>query len=191
LAVCVAALLGLAAAAATRRPLRLSLAALLGFVVLAGAANRLSALVLPPELAPVHLHGVPGIRVPPAEAAALPRLADAVRAQVPPGASIYVAPRRSDLVSFTDPLLYFLLDRPPLLTEPGGLPARAAAQARVVRALRQARPLVIRWTDPLSSKPEPNLRGRPSGSRALDDYLTADYAERARYGAYVVLAPRP
>ena len=58
---------------APQRALRGVLAAGLALIVLAGAANRLSALLLPPDLEPVHLAGVPGIRVPPAEAAALPR----------------------------------------------------------------------------------------------------------------------
>ena len=49
---------------------------------------------------------------------------------------------------------------------------------------------MIRWTDPASSEPEPNRRGRPSGSRALDDYLKRAYREDSRFGAYVVLVPR-
>ena len=49
-------------------------------------------------------------------------------------------------------------------------------QARIVAALRRARPrAVVRWTDPASSRPEPNRRGRPSGSRALDEYLASAY----------------
>jgi hypothetical protein len=49
---------------------------------------------------------------------------------------------------------------------------------------------VIRWADPASSKPEPNRRGRPSGSRQLDDYLRDGYREDSRFGDYVVLVPR-
>ena len=48
----------------------------------------------------------------------------------------------------------------------------------------------MRWTDPASSRPEPNRRGRPSGSRTLDEYLAADYRLDARFGAYDVLVPR-
>jgi hypothetical protein len=190
-AVAAAALLALAAAVPARRAVRVVLAGLLGFVALAGVANRVSALLLPPQLEPVHLRGVPGIRVPAAEAAALPRLVADVQRRVPPGAPVYIAPRRSDLVAFTDPLLTFLLDRPPLPADDRGLPAGPEAQARAVAALRRARPVVIRWTDPLSSRAEPNARGRPSGSRLLDAYLESAYAERARYGAYVVLVARP
>ncbi|MCP9487653.1 MAG: hypothetical protein MSC30_17545, partial [Gaiellaceae bacterium MAG52_C11] len=85
------------------------------WIVLAGAANRLSALLLPPELEPVHLAGVPGIRVPPAEARALPALAARVQRLVPSGEAIYVAPRRSDLVTLSDPLIHFLVRRPNVL----------------------------------------------------------------------------
>jgi hypothetical protein len=50
--------------------------------------------------------------------------------------------------------------------------------------------VVVRWLDPLSAKREPNARGRPSGSRALDAYLGRAYRQRARYGAYAILVPR-
>jgi hypothetical protein len=48
----------------------------------------------------------------------------------------------------------------------------------------------VRWTDPISSRPEPNERGRPSGSRALDEHLASAYRRRARFGYYDVLVPR-
>jgi hypothetical protein len=168
--------------------LRTVLAAGLALIVLAGAANRLSALLLPPDLEPVDLAGVPGIRVPPAEAAALPRLAARVQELVPPGEPIYVAPRRSDLVTISDPLIHFLVRRPNVLSRDVSVQALPREQALTVAALRRARPkAVVRWTDPASSRPEPNRRGRPSGSRALDEYLASAYRLDARYGAYDVL----
>jgi hypothetical protein len=171
--------------------LRAALAVGLGLIVLAGAANRLSALLLPPELEPVELAGVPGIRVPPAEAAALPRLVERVQELVPPGEPVYVAPRRSDLVTISDPLIHFLVRRPNVLSRDVGVQALPREQALTVAALRRARPkAVVRWTDPASSRPEPNRRGRPSGSRALDEYLGSAYRLDARYGAYDVLVPR-
>jgi hypothetical protein len=160
-------------------------------ILLAGAANRVSALALPPDLEPVRLDGVPGIRVPPEEARALPPLVAAVQELVPEGEPIYVAPRRSDLVTLTDPLLHFLVRRPNVLDRDALLQAKPEEQERIVAALERARPrAVIRWLDPLSSKPEPNDRGRPSGSTALDDYLASNYEPRARYGAYEILVPR-
>jgi len=190
LLVCLCALIPLAVAGAPA-VLRLALAGGLTLIVLAGAANRLSALLLPPELEPVHLAGVPGIRVPPAEARALPALAARVQRLVPSGEAIYVAPRRSDLVTLSDPLIHFLVRRPNVLFRDVLVQARPDEQARIVAALRRTRPrVVVRWTDPASSRPERNRRGRPSGSRALDEHLATAYRLDSRFGAYDVLARR-
>jgi hypothetical protein len=68
--------------------------------------------------------------------------------------------------------------------------SRRAEQRQAVATLRRVRPrLVVRWTDPLSSKPEPNLRGRSTGVHLLDDELARSYRRVARFGAYVVLVP--
>lgn len=191
LAIVLCALLPLAGAWAMRRPVAVGLAALLAVVLVAGSANRLSALLLPPDLEPVRLDAAPGVQVPPAEARALPRVVALVRRLVPPGQPIYVAPRRSDLVRQTNPLLQVLVDRPNVLHRDAFLQARPEEQARIVVALRRARPrAVVRWTDPASSRAEPNARGRPSGSRALDRYLDSAYRLRARFGRYDVLVPR-
>ncbi len=179
------------AAARGRGPWRVVLGAVLGLVLLAGAANRGSALLQPPDLEPLRLPGVPGIRVPPAEAEAIPAMVAAVHRLVPPGEPIYVAPRRSDLVTITDPLIHFLTRRPNVLSRDVIVQARPEEQERIVAALRRNPPrAIVRWTDPLSSRPEPNSRGRSSGSRALDEYLAAEYKLDGRFGAYDVLAPR-
>jgi hypothetical protein len=173
------------------RALRVALACALALFVLAGAANRLSALLLPPVLEPVRLAGVPGIRVPAAEARALPALAARVQQLVPPGEPIYVAPRRSDLVTLTNPLVHFLVRRPNVLDRDVSLQAKPEEQSRIVAALRRTPPrVVVRWTDPVSARPEPNSRGRPSGSRALDEHLAAAYRLEARHGAYDLLVRR-
>jgi hypothetical protein len=185
------ALLVLACAlAAIGRP-RVVLGAVLALLLAVGAANRASALLRPPELKPLQVAGSGGVRVPPADAAALPRTVRLVDRLVPPGQPIYVEARRSDRVSFSDPLLYFLTGRPNVLHRDFLLQAKPQEQRNIVAALERARPkAIIHWTDPASAKPEPNRRGRPSGSRALDQYLAAHYRLTARYGYYDVLVPR-
>jgi hypothetical protein len=167
---------------------RLVLGAVLALILVTGAGNRASALLRPPDLATLHLKGAGGVQVSPQDATDLPKLA--ARIQRLTQGPIYVAPRRSDLVTFSDPLLHYLVDRPNVLHRDVLLQAKPEEQAKIVAALRRAHPLVIRWTDPASSKPEPNRRGRSSGSRALDDYLSRAYREESRFGAYVVLVPR-
>jgi hypothetical protein len=179
-----------AAIAAIARP-RPVLAAVLVLLLATGAASRASALLRPPALAPLRVDGAGGTRVRPPEAAALPLLVHRVQRLVPPGRPIYVAPLRSDLVSFSDPLLHFLTRRPNVLHRDVLLQARPDEQARIVDALRRAKPsVVIRWTDPASATPEPNRRGRTSGSRALDAYLDRAYRPDSRFGPYVVLVER-
>lgn len=174
-----------AALAALIRP-RYAGAAVLALFILVGAANRASALLRPPELAPFE-----SVRVPPDEAQALPRLIAAVQRLVPPGEPIYVAPRRSDLVTFSNPLIHYLTGRPNVLRRDVLLQAKPSEQARIVAALERTRPkVVVRWTAAESAKPEPNRRGRPSGSTALDDYLARAYRLEARYGDYEILVPR-
>lgn len=161
-------------------------AALLAILIAAGVGNRASALLKPPDLVPFE-----SVRVPPQEAEALTRTIALVQRLVPPGEPIYVAPRRSDLVSFSNPLLHRLTDRPNVLRRDVLLQAKPEEQQAIVAKLQQTQPrVIIRWTDPASATPEPNRRGRPSGSRALDEYIDRAYALEARYGPYDVLLSR-
>jgi hypothetical protein len=174
-----------AALAALIRPKAIG-AAVLVLLLAVGTANRASALFRPPDLKPFG-----SVRVPPREAAALPRLVARVQQLVPPGEPIYVAPRRSDLVTFSNPLIHYLTGRPNVLHRDVLLQAKPREQSQIVEALRRARlKAIVRWTAPESAKPEPNRRGRPSGSRALDDYLATEYRRDARFGDYDVLVPR-
>ena len=89
--------------------------AVLVLVGVYGTANRVSALLLPPELEPVGLPGTGGVKAPPKEAAVLRRVVPYVQARVPPGEPIFVAPRRSDLVRFDNLIFYILADRDTVL----------------------------------------------------------------------------
>jgi hypothetical protein len=165
--------------------------ALLVLLGVYGTANRVSALLLPPELEPVGLPGTGGVKAPPGEAEVLRRVVPYVQARVPPGAPIFVAPRRSDLVRFDNLLFYILADRDTVLDAGATLQALPAEQRLTIAALERQRPrVVVRWTDPLSSQREPNRRGRPSGSRALDAYLARVYGRVAVFGDYQVLRRR-
>jgi hypothetical protein len=173
------------------RALTVAAACVFALMLAHGVANRLSALFGPPALATVHVAGAGGAEVPPAEARALERVVADVHARVPAGQPIYVAPRRSDLVAFSNSILYVLADRDNAARQDFGLLTGAAEQRAIVDQLRVRRPrVVVRWTDPLSSRVEPNLRGHPSGVRTLDDYLATDYRLLERLYHYDVLVPR-
>ncbi|MEA2428567.1 MAG: hypothetical protein QOF37_2195, partial [Thermoleophilaceae bacterium] len=165
--------------------------ALLALLVVHGAWNRASALLRPPALETVHVAVADGVEAPPSEARATGAMVAAVQRRVPPGEPIYVLSRRSDLVRFNNPLVYVLTERDNPTTHDFGLDAGAPAQAHIVAALERARPrAVVRWTDPISAVPEPNLRGRPSGVHTLDAYVTRTYRLAERDGFYDVLVPR-
>ena len=166
-------------------------ALLLGLLLAYGASNRLSALFLPPPGSPIHVAAADGVRAPPREARALERMVGVVQRRVPRGAPIYVAPRRSDLVAFEDPMAYVLAERDNPTDEDVGLRAGSRAQARLMRELERSRPrMVVRWTDPLSSKREPNPRGRSSGVHTFDRYLARRYRLLERLPGYDLLLRR-
>jgi hypothetical protein len=183
----------LPALAVRRRPQVVAVAAALVFALMLaeGVANRLSALFRPPAMSEVHVAAADGVEAPPPEASALERVVADVDARVPPGQPIYVAPRRSDLVTYSNSIVYVLADRDNAAGRDFGLVTSAAEQQAIVDRLRARRPrVVVRWTDPLSSKREPNLRGRPSGSHLLDQFLASDYRLLERLYHYDVLVPR-
>ncbi|MFZ0088449.1 MAG: hypothetical protein WAL63_03010, partial [Solirubrobacteraceae bacterium] len=175
-------------AAGTPRPVAAACLIVLALLLAHGVANRLSALVHPPPAVALRIPVADGVEAPPAEARAIERMVALVDARVPPGGDIYVAPRRSDLVRYNDPLIYVMTERDNPTGQDFGLLTSAAAQARIVSALTRARPrVIVRWTDPSSSSREPNLRGRSSGVHTLDRWIAAHYRLLARLYHYDVL----
>jgi hypothetical protein len=190
LIVTLAALIPLVATRAPR-PVLAALASILVLLFGYGALNRLSALLGPPALSPVHVAVADGVRAPAAEARAIEAMVAGVQRRVPPGEPIYTVTRRSDLVRINDPLIYVLTERDNPTRQDFGLQTGAKAQAEIVAALGRARPkAIVRWNDPVSTTREPNARGRPSGVRTLDDWLAAHYRLAERHGYYEILVPR-
>jgi len=184
-------------ASAWRSPLRpRGIAVALTATVLAlllayGAANRLSALLRPPELATIDLPIADGAKAPPSEASALARMAEIVNDAVPPGAPIYMITRRSDLVRFNQPLVYLAANRPNPTRHDYAIQTSATEQRELVTELTRDRPdAIVRWTDPASAVREPNLRGRPTGVRVLDRWVVNRYRLLARAGDYEILVFR-
>ena len=135
-----------------------------------------------------------GVRARPQRALALERAARYVRERVPEGEPIYVTTKRADLVTSGNPLLYLLAERRNAtrydIAAPGVVTS-APVQREIVADLRRERPLVVRWTAPITAEPEPNRAGESSGVRILDDYLEREYRQVAKLGYYVMLEPAP
>ena len=177
--------------ARVRRSVIGGLTVALGLLLAYGLLNRASALLQPPRLATIRLPAADGAEAPPSEARALERMVAGVQRRVAPGEPIYAVTRRSDLVRLNQPLIYVLTDRDNPTNQDFGLLATPAAQRRTVAELDRVRPrVVVRWTDPISVVREPNLRGKPSGSRQLDHWLTSRYRLAERAGYYELLVPR-
>ena len=174
-----------AALAALIRP-KVFGAAVLALLIVVGTANRASALLRPPDLKPFG-----SVRVPPAEAEALPQVIALVHELVPPGEPIYVAPRRSDLVTLQQPA--------PAL--PDGSPERpaprrpAAGQARRAGAdRRRARASQAEGDHPLDRAGVREARAqppRPPERLPRPRRLPRRCLRAARtFGDYEVLVPR-
>ncbi|MCD6726331.1 MAG: hypothetical protein LT070_03735 [Solirubrobacteraceae bacterium] len=135
-----------------------------------------------------------GVRAAPATGRPLAAAVAELRRLVPSGRPIYVIGRRADWTTAGAPLVYVLAGRPnPTrydIAAPGVVTS-LPVQREIVADLKRARPgAIVRWTDPVSAAPEPNLAGRPSGVRLLDEWIARSYREAARYGAWTVLVPR-
>ena len=146
------------------------------------------------EFEPLRLPPADGVRAQAARRDPLERAVRAVQSRVPPGEPIYVATRRSDLVTSGDPLFYVLAGRhnPTRYDiQAPGVITSAPVQRELVADLREARPrAVVRFTAAVTAAPEPNRAGESTGVRILDDYLNSAYRPAARHGPYLVLEPR-
>jgi hypothetical protein len=167
-------------------------AATVGYTVVEGLDRRW--LELRADRAELRLPVADGVRVAVDERVPLERAVNWVRTHTRPREPIYVATRRSDLVTSGAPILYVLADRPnPTrydIAAPGVITS-APVQQEIVRDLEaNGVRTVIRWTDPLSAEHEPNRAGESTGVRILDDYLAGSYTRAARYGDYVLLRRR-
>jgi hypothetical protein len=173
------------------RALPAALAAILALLAVDGLSHRARALVDPPELVAIDVPVADGAKAPPGEARAVEWMVATVQRLVPPAGAVYTVTRRSDLVRFNQPLVYVLTERRNATDRDFGLLAEPSAQRRTVRQLRRSRPrAIVRWTDPISVVREPNLRGEPSGSRLLDEWVSANYRRYGARGPYEVLVPR-
>ncbi len=173
------------------RALTAGVVAVVALLLVYGAANRLSALLRPPELAAIDLPLADGAQAPPAEARALARMAEIVKARVPPGKPIYTITRRSDLVRFNQPLVYVVTERPNPTRHEYAIQTSAEDQRRLIDELARERPrAVVRWTSAASTVREPNRRGEPTGSRVLDGWVAGNFRLLARTGDYEILVPR-
>src|SRR5205823_1952103 len=78
-----------------------------------------------------------------------------VRARVPPERAIYVATRRSDLVTAGDALFYVLASRPNATrydVQAPGVVTTAPVQREIIGDLERVRvPVVVRWTSPVTA----------------------------------------
>jgi hypothetical protein len=143
---------------------------------------------------PLSLPVADGALVPEREARDLEAAVRAVRARVPAGEPIYVVPRRSDLVTAGNPLLYVLADRPNPTRydiQAPGVVTSAPVQREIVADLERARPrVVVRDTSPVTAAPEQSAAGESSGVTLLDESVARAYREVERFGPYVVLERR-
>jgi hypothetical protein len=164
----------------------------LAYAVVEGLDRRW--LELRADFAELRLPPADGVRVREDRRDALERAVRAVRSRVPPGEPIYVATRRSDLVTSGDPLFYVLAGRPnPTrydIQAPGVITSEPV-QRELVADLKEARPrAVVRFTAAVTAAAEPNRAGESTGVTVLDDYLDRAYRPAARFGPYTILSAR-
>ena len=185
LAVLVAILAAWSISASRALPALLAAAALI-YSIAEGLDRR--SLVAREDTVALDLPVADGVRVAPRRADELEQLV----ARLPPG-PLYVATRRSDLVTSGFPLLYVLAqrDNPTRYDIPApGVVTSEPVQREIVADLERAKPVVVRWLDPVTALPEENAAGRSSGVTVLDDYLARAYRPAGRVGSFLLLERR-
>jgi hypothetical protein len=193
LSVALAIALACAAGRETLIAVRTALGLALALVAVHGLERRAGQALHPPALAAIPAAAAAdGVRTAPADAAALRALIPYVRARVPAGAPVLVAPPRYDRVRVGDPMLNVLLDRPnPTrydVVQPGVV-TTSKVQREMARDLRGT-PVVVRWLSPQAREREPNGSSRSSGVFVLDRAIARGYRPAARFGDYLVLVRR-
>jgi hypothetical protein len=107
-----------------------------------------------------------------------------------PTAAIYVATKRSDIVTAGAPLFYVLSGRRNVsrydIAAPGVITS-APVQREIISDLAHSHAVVIRDSSDITAAAEPNRAGQSSGVRLLDSWLTANYRVVARFGVWTVL----
>jgi hypothetical protein len=162
------------------------------YVIAEGVDRKI--LALGDDTAPLHLAVADGVQANPSSVGPIEQAVAYVDRRVPPGRPIYVTTRRSDLVTSGDPLFYALALRnnpTPYDIAAPGLVTTAPVQNQIVRDLEQTQTrVVVRYTSPVTTAPEPNRAGRSTGVTILDRYLAQAFRPAARFGYYVVLVRR-
>jgi hypothetical protein len=186
-------LLAGAAAVERRGGVRATLLLALALIAVNGVERRAGQALHPPASAAVPGPAGGGVQTSPSDARALRKLIATVDSLTAPGAPVFVANPRFDLVRVGDPMLYIILGHPnPTrydVMQPGVV-TTAPVQREIIRSLRISRTrLVVRWLDPTADAAEPDGAGHSSGVHILDRYLAAHFRPYATYGVYEVLVP--
>jgi len=165
----------------------------LAYLVVEGVDRR--ALGLREDNVELELGRADGVRAPAEDAGALRGVVTFIRRRVPEGRPIYVATRRSDLITSGHPLLYVLAGRENPTRydiQAPGVVTSEPVQREIVDDLERTRTeLVVRFTDPVTAVPEPNRAGRSTGVTVLDDHIERRYRMTLRFGDFEVLERRP
>ncbi|MBJ7328868.1 MAG: hypothetical protein JHC95_03160 [Solirubrobacteraceae bacterium] len=167
-------------------------AAVLAFLVVVGADRRVRAIT--DAVVPIDAPVADGVQAGDEHARGLNDTLRFLRERTREGEPIYVATRRSDLVTAGHPLLYVLAGRPNPTAydiQAPGVVTSAPVQREIVGDLRRRKVrYVVRYDDPITAAPEPNRAGESSGVTIFDEALAEDYREVRRFGPFVILERR-